>query len=176
MKIQIEKNIDGRARKLMLDGEQTIKVWICLFTCAVTRAVHIEVIYDTITTVFICALKRVILRRGPIKLIISDNATTFHAAERLLSMFHVNAKTTDFSAILRTDGEDFGNESFRKTTASYNDREFRATSSGRLSSKLRGVTGLKIVIDLPKAGLTSNRGCSRPASAIFNVEILFLPN
>ena len=40
------------------------KVWICLFTCCVTRAIHLELVTDMTTTTFIRCLKRFSARRG----------------------------------------------------------------------------------------------------------------
>ena len=34
------------------------KVWICLFTCCVSRAVHIELVLDMTTVTFIQCIKR----------------------------------------------------------------------------------------------------------------------
>lgn len=50
------------------------KVYIAPFTCAVTRAVHLELVSDLSTTAFLLAFKRFIARRGIAKAIYSDNA------------------------------------------------------------------------------------------------------
>ena len=44
------------------DGTQ--KVWVCLFTCLVVRAVHLELILDITTEEFLLALRRFISQRG----------------------------------------------------------------------------------------------------------------
>ncbi len=66
----------------MYVGKQ--KVWICLFTCCVTRATHLEIVCDMSTPTFIRALRRFSARRGFPKRILSDNAKTFKAASRFL--------------------------------------------------------------------------------------------
>ena len=53
------------------------KVWVCLFTCVVERAVHLEIVDDLTAEEFLLALRRVIARRGNPSKIISDNAAQF---------------------------------------------------------------------------------------------------
>ena len=63
----------------------TVKRYGCLFTCLVTRAVHIEIAHSLDSDGFIMALHRFIARRGkPVK-IVSDNGTNFVGAERELA-------------------------------------------------------------------------------------------
>ena len=65
------------------NGEET-KAYICLFTCAATRAVHLELIPDLCTETFLQAFRRFCSRKSLPKLMISDNATTFiNAANQL---------------------------------------------------------------------------------------------
>ena len=60
------------------------KAWICLFTCCVTRAIHLELVLNMSTSTFIRALKRFSARRGLPRRILSDNAKTFKAAAKTL--------------------------------------------------------------------------------------------
>ena len=60
------------------------KVWICLFTCCVTRAVHLDIVEDLLPKSFIKCLKRFAARRGVPRRIITDNGTTFVAASKTL--------------------------------------------------------------------------------------------
>ena len=60
------------------------KVWICLYTCCITRAVSIDLVPDMSTETFICSLKRFCARRGMPRLFISDNGKTFVAAAKLI--------------------------------------------------------------------------------------------
>ena len=60
------------------------KVYICLFTCAVTSAVHLELVCDITTERFLLALRRMIARRGMYSIIWSDNAKTFKTANKEL--------------------------------------------------------------------------------------------
>ena len=55
----------------------TKKVYILLFTCCSTRAVHLELATDLSADVFIRCLRRFTARRGLPEIIVSDNAKTF---------------------------------------------------------------------------------------------------
>lgn len=56
------------------------KRWAVMFTCLVTRAVHIEVVESLSTSTFINALRRFIAIRGPAKLFHLDCGTNFVGA------------------------------------------------------------------------------------------------
>ena len=56
------------------------KAYICLFTCAVTRAVHLEVVTDMTTKTFLQALRKFAARRSSPRHLISDNGSTFLSA------------------------------------------------------------------------------------------------
>ncbi|XP_077547781.1 uncharacterized protein LOC144160032 [Haemaphysalis longicornis] len=59
-----------------------VKVYIVLFTCAVTRAVHLELVTDMSTGTFIHAFRRFVSRRGLCRGVYSDNALTFKRASK----------------------------------------------------------------------------------------------
>ena len=59
-------------------------MWICLFTCCVSRAVHLELVLDMTTATFIQCLKRFAARRGLPRKFLSDNARTFKSAAMVL--------------------------------------------------------------------------------------------
>uniref|UniRef100_A0A0M3IUX5 Integrase catalytic domain-containing protein n=1 Tax=Ascaris lumbricoides TaxID=6252 RepID=A0A0M3IUX5_ASCLU len=61
------------------------KIWGCLWTCLITRAVHIDVVSDLTTQNFLSTFRRFLARRGTPKIIISDNAPTFSAADKVLA-------------------------------------------------------------------------------------------
>ena len=56
------------------------KVYICLFTCANTRAVHLEVVTDLTVPTFVAAFRRFVSRKSLPKVMISDNASTYQSA------------------------------------------------------------------------------------------------
>ncbi|XP_053395705.1 uncharacterized protein LOC128555912 [Mercenaria mercenaria] len=68
---------------LKTSGEEK-KVWICLYTCLVTRAIHLELVSDMSTEEFLLCLKRFIAQKGTPVEITSDNAKQFKAASSIL--------------------------------------------------------------------------------------------
>ena len=64
--------------------EESTKVWVCLFTCMVVRAVHLEVIRDMSCEQFLMCLRRFIAQRGAPTSITSDNARQFKLAKNTL--------------------------------------------------------------------------------------------
>ena len=60
------------------------KVWICLYTCCVVRAVHLDIVPDMTTAAFIRSLKRFSARRGLPRKFVSDNGKTFKAVAKAI--------------------------------------------------------------------------------------------
>ena len=64
------------------------KVSICLFSCAVTRAVHLEVVSDLTVDTFLLAFRRFVSRKSLPRKMISDNTSTYlSAAKELRKIF-----------------------------------------------------------------------------------------
>ncbi|GFX64232.1 integrase catalytic domain-containing protein [Trichonephila clavipes] len=61
------------------------KGWVVLFTCAVFRAVHFELITSLFTAAFLRSLRRFISRRGQQTIIYSDNGTNFVGSNSALN-------------------------------------------------------------------------------------------
>ena len=61
-----------------------VKRYGAMFTCLVSRAVHIEVSHSMTTVSFIQALRRLVSRRGNVRQIRSDNGPNFFGAEKEL--------------------------------------------------------------------------------------------
>ena len=61
------------------------KVYVCLFTCASTRAIHLEVVTDLTEVTFLQAFRRFAARRSLPQLVISDNASTYMSAAKELN-------------------------------------------------------------------------------------------
>ncbi|XP_033755843.1 uncharacterized protein LOC117338595 [Pecten maximus] len=80
-------------------GSATQKRWALLFTCLVTRAIHIEVIEQLSSSSFINALRRFISVRGPVIQFRSDRGTNFVGATEDLAIdarFVENDHVADF--------------------------------------------------------------------------------
>ena len=61
-------------------NRQTQKVWVCLYTCLATRAIHLELMNDMTTQQFLLGFRRFIAGHGKPNKIISDNAAQFKLA------------------------------------------------------------------------------------------------
>ena len=78
------------------EGGEMIKSYICLFSCFITRAVHLEVVSDLATPTFVNCLRRFCARRGTPVRIVSDNAKTFKATSKLLNKLLSETEVRDF--------------------------------------------------------------------------------
>ena len=58
-----------------------MKRYLCLFTCAATHAVHLEMAWSLDTDSFLAAFSRMTDRRGIPVEVISDNGTNFVSGE-----------------------------------------------------------------------------------------------
>ena len=75
------------AGPLYLRGKEvndSTEVWICLFTCCVSRTVHLELVLDMAAATFIQCIKRFAARRGLPRSFLSHNAETFKSAAKML--------------------------------------------------------------------------------------------
>jgi hypothetical protein len=61
---------------------KSTKVYLCLFVCFTTKAVHLELVSNLSTEVFLASLRRFIARRGRCTRIVSDCGTNFKGAAR----------------------------------------------------------------------------------------------
>ena len=65
-------------------GRSQHKVWIALFTCFVSRGIHLELVTDLSADSFLGALKTMSWSKCPPKVIMTDNATNFTKASKIL--------------------------------------------------------------------------------------------
>lgn len=82
-------------------GQHSQKVYICLFICLVTKAIHLELVSDLTSESFLSAFKRFISRRGPVSVIYSDNGTNFVGAKAQLNEMYTLLLTSDFQSNIR---------------------------------------------------------------------------
>ena len=66
------------------------KVYICLFTCATSRTIHLELVSDLTADTFLCCFRQFVSRRDMPNLIVTDNTKTFkNAAKRLIALLEL---------------------------------------------------------------------------------------
>lgn len=79
--------VDFTGALYVQQGKEEVKVYLCLFTCATTRAVHLEIVQDLTADTFLMAFRKFVGRRLLPKIMISDNGSTYlSAAEELHSL------------------------------------------------------------------------------------------
>ena len=67
-----------------MSRKRATRVWICLYTCCVVRAVHLDIVPNLTTSAFLRSFKRFTAQRGLPQKLILDNAKTFVAAAELI--------------------------------------------------------------------------------------------
>ena len=72
------------------------KAYILLFSCSLSRAVHLELTPNLTTNEFIKCFKRLIVRRGRPKTVYSDNAKIFQVAAKWLKLVIKNEEFDKF--------------------------------------------------------------------------------
>ena len=87
---------------IRVQGTTTSKVWICLYTCFVTRAIHLDAVPDLSTQTFIRCLKRFAARRGLPRKFISDNGKTFKSAAKYLKSVFSDTSVKEFLTGMRS--------------------------------------------------------------------------
>ncbi|XP_055920727.1 uncharacterized protein LOC129952226 [Eupeodes corollae] len=76
-------------------GKKPHKVYLAVFCCFSTKAVHLEIVTDLTTEAFIGAVRRFISRRGRIQTLYCDNATNFVGAKNQLAELKDILHTTE---------------------------------------------------------------------------------
>ena len=67
-----------------MNGRANHKVWICIFSCCVTRAVHAELVYKLDADSMINAITRFTARRPGVRTFLSDRGTNLVGADAIL--------------------------------------------------------------------------------------------
>ena len=84
--------VDFSGPHLVRDKYETVKVWVCLFTCMVTRAVYLVRVNSCGQIEFVNALMELFTRRGQPDMIMSDNATNFTSTANVLKKLSQSPK------------------------------------------------------------------------------------
>ncbi|CAI5447453.1 unnamed protein product [Caenorhabditis angaria] len=87
------------------DNNRMKKVFICLFTCSTSRAVHLETTGSLSTQELLLALTRFVSRRGVPKIMRSDNGSSFVLAAEILNH---NVPTKENLQKLQNEAEKIG--------------------------------------------------------------------
>lgn len=77
-------------------NQPDFKVYICLFTCAVSRAIHLEVVESLTAETFILAFRCFSTHHSLPKLMLSDNASTFECASGILKKMFREPKIVNY--------------------------------------------------------------------------------
>ncbi|XP_062538159.1 uncharacterized protein LOC134206454 [Armigeres subalbatus] len=84
----------------------TVKGYLCVFVCLVTKSLHLELVSDMTTAAFIAALQRFVSRRGLIRELHSDNGSNFRGAKSELNelylLFRQNAAINQIESFCQT--------------------------------------------------------------------------
>ena len=84
------------AGPLYLKDEDNPKAYISLYTCGVSRAVHLDLVPTMSAEAFLRSFRRFTSRRGVPKQVTSDNAKTFKSASRTLSALFEVPEVRDY--------------------------------------------------------------------------------
>ena len=90
-------------------GYANSKRWAIMFTCLVTRAVHMELVEEMSSSAFINTVIRFTSVRGKVKIFRSDRGTNFVGAVDDLKIDAINVEDMDPSRIIYTTLERCGN-------------------------------------------------------------------
>lgn len=93
--------IDFTGALVIRDNNGTIsKSYICLFTCAATRAIHLHVVTCLTKNSFLQAFRRFTRWKSIPKVVVTDNATTFVSANEKINRLFESYKVQDaFSSL-----------------------------------------------------------------------------
>ncbi|CAO4383267.1 unnamed protein product [Caenorhabditis nigoni] len=97
------------------------KSHIAIFTCTVTRMIHLELVRDVSTDEFLLAFTRFMGRRGCPQTVTSDNAATFKLVAEILDQF--SERESDFLARIELDKIVDQKEKFEKEKTNVIEKE-----------------------------------------------------
>lgn len=81
-------------------NSKTYKVYVAIFICLATKAIHIEIVSDLTSEAFLHALKRFTSRRGKPANLYSDNATNFVGVNNELKRMYQEVTSEHFREVV----------------------------------------------------------------------------
>ena len=97
---KVKRDNELKRKVISYDGVPCRKMYVCLYTCAVSRAVHLELVWDLTTESFVRSFRRFISRKGMCRVIYSDNASSFKKAEKDIKFYLELMKGKAFQSYL----------------------------------------------------------------------------
>lgn len=74
-----------------------VKIYVCLFVCLATKAIHLEAVYDLRTSNFLQSFKQFLSRRGVVSEMYSDNGTNFIGAKAEVHDFYKLINSVEYN-------------------------------------------------------------------------------
>ncbi|KAL6729376.1 hypothetical protein Aduo_000434 [Ancylostoma duodenale] len=81
------------------ESKSNQKMYVCLYTCLTTRAVHLEVVENMSTGAFLECLIRFVSRRGVPSIIRTYCGTNFRLGQKIIDLLYENNETTGESVM-----------------------------------------------------------------------------
>ena len=88
-------------------GAKSQKAYLCLFICLCTKALHLELVSDLTTDMFLAAFKRFLSRRGPCSVMYSDCGTNFIGARNKLNEIYKLVDSREYTSGLKVGLEEY---------------------------------------------------------------------
>ena len=76
------------------------KVWICLYTCCVVRAVHLDIVPDLSANAFLRCFRQFTSRRGFPRKVVSDNGKTFKSSAKAIQAVLTHPDVKQYSSLV----------------------------------------------------------------------------
>uniref|UniRef100_A0A7I5E795 Peptidase A2 domain-containing protein n=1 Tax=Haemonchus contortus TaxID=6289 RepID=A0A7I5E795_HAECO len=87
------------------DSKEKTKMYVCLYTCLTTRAVHLEVVENMTAVAFLNSFVRFVSRRGVPKLIRTDCGTNFKLGQVVINNLYQNNDIDGYSVMSYSSSE-----------------------------------------------------------------------
>ena len=79
-----------------ISPKDDLKAYICLFTCASTRAIHLELVEDLSAQSFLLAFRRFVSHHSLPAMVISDNATNFECGADFITLIFKSPEVANY--------------------------------------------------------------------------------